>query len=1289
MPSFQLQSLGVLRLTGPHGELLHGRRRELVLLVHIGRAATRPCARQQLAELLWPGRGEARARQSLRQALYVLRSALGDALEINAEHVRLVAGAVELDATAFELAVDADRLEEAVARYEGEFLAGLEDVGGETYRAWLEAEREALRRRLAWSLERLVGAATQRRAWDEAVRWAERWASAGPFDETAHTRLVQALVASHRTAEAMARYAAFEARLREELEAQPSAAFIQLGHDLADAPGGRALPGSTALFAPDLVGRAGALAALDAAWQDAGREGVAVLVEGEEGIGRTRLCREFLRRLQSAGSALVLEAEAAAYDGATAGATARRLLAGLIRAPGLAGAPDAALAEVSALVPALRMRWPRLPEPAGGDAALAAALARVLEDVAAEEPVLVLLDDVSLADAATQQLIEGVAHRVPPGVLLLLTARSAGEGIDIGARLQDVSKLRRIKLQPLGEAELAAMLDSMLALAPADGRALAARLHAETGGNPLYTVELASMLADTGLLVPDPAGMWRLAAGFDSRSVPLPAGLRAAVLTRVEHLSGDARRLAEAAAVLGGSPTRQLLREVASLSAAAFAGSLDELLARRILRPPEAEGGGYRFTQELIRSVLRDALPAPRARALHRAALRATARHGEPATHLATHRERAALLLPGVRIWGWRHPHVALTGLLAVVVAAGLIARSRAAPPAPVVPEAVVVFPFTVQGDDSLAYAGQAVASLLATSIDGAPALRSVDPMRLLPAAAPPHAARGHALAEGLGAGHFVLGTILESRGRLHVTASLYDGGRLRTTARVLGESGADLFGLTDALARQLLTGLQTGAGVQRARVAATTTASLPAFKQYLAGENALRAGRYDEAISAFRSALEHDSTFALASHRMAVAADWRSDLPTTNEALERALRHRERLPERYQLLASADSARHAGAADDAERLYRAVITRHPDEPLAWYQLGEVLIHFNPLRGRAMSEARHAFERTLALESENYEARWHLAQLAVSARDPADLARWIEPLLAGADADRLVWRLLRSGLSRDAAAIDRAEDALREAADDVAYTAAWLLLLLLRDFAEGLRFAESVTLPQRAPEWRAGGYVLAAHAEVARARFDAALMRLDSAAPLAYAPALEYRALLATLPFVPASHATLVALRDELLRWDAAATPPSNVPHPLIALHDGAHEHLRLYLLGLVSARLGDAVQVRDGVERLRRLGAAPHAATFGADLALALEAELARLAGDPVRALARLDAMQMRPDYTAATFSPFYSHARERFLRVELLRRLGRMAEAERWYASVLESPPFGYVFAGAYMGR
>jgi DNA-binding SARP family transcriptional activator/tetratricopeptide (TPR) repeat protein len=1291
MPPLHLQTLGALRLSGPDGELLHGRRRELVLLVHLARHAPRAVSRQQLAELLWGGRDDARARQSLRQALYVLRSALGAVLDIDAEHVRLAADAVELDAAAFERDVANDRLAAAVSRWEGDFLAGMEDLGDDTYRAWVEVERESLRRRLAWTLERLVTAAEQRRAWDEAARWSERWAAAFPLDEAPQIHLVRALGAARRTTDALACHAGFVARLREELGGQPSDAFLELGRELARAPGGSPSPGSTALFAPDLVGRDAALAALDAAWRDVRHTGAVVLVEGEEGIGRTRLCRAFLRRLQSSTNGpFVLETRAAERDMDTSWATARRLFAALRQAPGLLGAPDQALAELSVVAPALRARFSDLPEPTGGEATLAAAAARVLEDVAAETPVLVHVDDVTRADPATQRLLLQLALAVPPGVLLVLgVCTDTAAAADINVGLQEASRLHRVKLQPLAEAELETMLDSMLPLDAADRCALAARLHMETGGNPLYTVELVSALADTGLLAPGPAGAWRVGAGIDSRSVPMPAGLRAAVLTRIEHLSAAARQVADTAAVLGDPLDPDVLQEVAAVSDAAFAGAFDELLARRILRPPASPGAGYEFTHGLIRRVVHDALPAARRQALHRAALRAWVRRRGQAQRVRAHRPHAGLFLPGLRLWLWLHPRAALAGMLALLTAAGVLALARVAPRAAIAPDAVAIFPFAVQGGEALAYAGQAVASLLATSIDGAGTLRSIDPLRLPRAASGDDGAvldpeRAQTLAARLGAGHFILGTLVESRGRLQASAALYDGGSLRTTARVVADSDGGLFELTDALARELLSQLQPGTRGERARAAASTTTSLAAFKEYLTGESALQNGRYDDAIVAFQRALERDTTFALASYRMAVAAEWRADLPTLGDALERALRQRDRLPERYRLLAAADSARHAGAADDAERRYRDIVARHPEEALAWYYLGEVLIHFNPLRGRGMAESQHAFERALALDTGNYEARWHLAQLAVSARDTGALARWIEPLLAGGDRDRIVWRALRDALHQDSAALARSRDALDAAHDDVAYAAAWFVPLLLGDFHEGARLAETLTQRPRVPEWRAGGHVLAAHAELARGRFDAALAELEKATALDARAALAYRAWFSALPFVTPSTATLSAIRDELLRWDAAGAAPGNVPHPFVALHDGAHEHLRLYLLGVIDARLGNTMQAERAAEELRRLGAAPHAAAFGADLARAVEAEVARLGGDPARALVLLDAMQIRPSNVAGTFSPFYSHARERFVRAELLHALGRADDAARWYASVAESPPFGYVFLG-----
>src|SRR5690606_10266118 len=276
----QLRTLGELRLTGPAGELLRGRRKELVLLAYLAHRAPRPARRAELVDLLWGDRDEKRARHSLRQALLVLRRTIGDGLTIGPETVALASGVVELDLSALEAAVAAGRYAEAVDLWGGDFLLGTEDVGGEAYRLWLEAERERARRRLAEALEASIAAADAAADRASVLAWAERWTELLPFDERAHHRLVETLYLEGRPEAARARHAEYVARLRRELDAEPSEAFIALGERIGrnQAPPAGALPGagSAALFSPDLVGRDAARAELRSAWHAVSAGGAGV-----------------------------------------------------------------------------------------------------------------------------------------------------------------------------------------------------------------------------------------------------------------------------------------------------------------------------------------------------------------------------------------------------------------------------------------------------------------------------------------------------------------------------------------------------------------------------------------------------------------------------------------------------------------------------------------------------------------------------------------------------------------------------------------------------------------------------------------------------------------------------------------------------------------------------------------------------------------------------------------------------------------------------------------------------
>jgi tetratricopeptide (TPR) repeat protein len=115
-----------------------------------------------------------------------------------------------------------------------------------------------------------------------------------------------------------------------------------------------------------------------------------------------------------------------------------------------------------------------------------------------------------------------------------------------------------------------------------------------------------------------------------------------------------------------------------------------------------------------------------------------------------------------------------------------------------------------------------------------------------------------------------------------------------------------------------------------------------------------------------------------------------------------------------------------------------------------------------------------------------------------------------------------------------------------------------------------------------------------------------------------------------------------------------------------------------------LSARLGDA----DAADRYAAaldgtIGGADD--TLRSDLAKSVRAHVAIHRGDPAGALELLEAMALAPEAVVVSLSPFRSFALERFARAELLGLLGRDAEALRWYASVAESPPFGYVFRAA----
>jgi DNA-binding SARP family transcriptional activator/tetratricopeptide (TPR) repeat protein len=659
---------------------------------------------------------------------------------------------------------------------------------------------------------------------------------------------------------------------------------------------------------------------------------------------------------------------------------------------------------------------------------------------------------------------------------------------------------------------------------------------------------------------------------------------------------------------------------------------------------------------------------------------------------------------PGVRGWTAGRRRVVLAAAVAVlaVLAAAVVVAFRRPAAAPTSGAVVAVLPFAVRGGEQYTYLQEGMVDLLSTNLDGAGTLRAVDPRALLGRVArardgeaartdrvlAPEEARD--IARGFGAGLFVLGDVVGVGERVRISASLYDtrqGGR--EVARAVADgTPTELFALVDQLTRQLLAGYPGQSPDHLTGLAALTTSSLPALKAYLAGASEYRAGRFNTAEAAFQQALALDSTFALAHYQLSNTLLWlaRGTWDSVTTMGLRAQRHSARLTQRARLVIEAYAAFRTGDLDRAEALYHSIVTAYPDEVEAWYQLGDVLYHGNAPRGRSFVEARPAFTRVLEIEPNHVGALLHLLRIAIWQRRYAEADTLVRRASAlGTPALRAELAALRAVAMGDAAAQNKAIRELREMHDEAVRGTAMRVALFIGDLDAAGRITRMLIAPERSREVQAAGRVHLAELFAARGRRRAARAQLDSAGltspGVGAVVAREYRALQLAQPFLSAPRAEREAMRDTLRRWDAVV-PPTNFA--LWSIYNGMHGHIRRYLIGLLSVRLGDLEEAERQartleVEAAARTGDARGlAAGFGRSLRGHVLAERGALDS----ALAAFESGRVLVS-EGLLDTPFGNQSTDRYARAEVLRALGRDAEAHAWYASLGETAMDVVVFA------
>lgn len=601
----RVRLFGALEIEGVESQRL-GSRKARTLLKILALARGKPVAVDCLVERLWPDGLPAKPATQVAVLVSRLRAVLGpDRLVRTDAGYTFVTDWLDVDAVAQfgeeaarRLATGRPALARAAAAAALALVRGslLED---EPDALWAEPERAGAARLVSRVRHTAAEAALATGAWADAAELGRGALDEDPYDEVALRVTMAALASSGRSASALAAYAEFRGRLCEDLGVDPgpeteklhTAILVEQPHGIPAVAGQPTPPrglGELERANRALPGRADELAELDSALARTANGLELLVVEGEAGIGKTRLVREWADQVEAGGTTVLwgrcdelgrmlplqpvldaLRSHLRLFDAADLGA---------------ALGPDAPVVAPLLSVtdePVRSVEWLGPADSAAQQAVLFAAILAVLARLS-RRPLALVLDDVHLADAATLALVAFASHRPDDIHALIVVTRRTGEG----AALPPATT---VALGPLDLAASEALV----------GAERAVELHARSGGNPLLLAELSAA---------DPREQ-------------LPTSVVEIVTARCQRV-GPAALTLRAAAVLGRDIDLDLLAAVLARPPAELLEHLERGVEHCFLHESGAE---FAFRHELVREALAAGTNVSRRLVIHREAARALA----------------------------------------------------------------------------------------------------------------------------------------------------------------------------------------------------------------------------------------------------------------------------------------------------------------------------------------------------------------------------------------------------------------------------------------------------------------------------------------------------------------------------------------------------------------------------------------------------------------------------------------------------------------------------------------
>lgn len=626
----RLRCLGYPALFAPNGNPIRIRtKKHLALLAYLAVEPRGPHRRDRLAELLWPRASTAEARHSLATALSVLRARLGrQALDGGREHVRLAPSALVLDLD--RLAAGDIVGNEVVPPLEvAAFLDGFDIPDAPEFMLWKDRQQARLLPAIKTGLIRLMDLCRRTGDSRQIALLADRMLALDELSEEAIRAKMEACAFVDDRLSALRVFEEWKVKLAEELGAAPSALVEGIAVRLRQRGWERTTASDIPTVRTDqwrgrpFVGRASEYRVLYEAWEQTARAApVHSLVLGDSGIGKTTLVGRFTTAAGLEGAA-ISRVQCYEIEREIPYATVGSLIHGLLGQPGVSATAPEALAEIGRTVPEVRQRFPGLPAPveSRGETArirFTEAVHAMLGTIAEEHPVILVVDDLHLADDASLAVLHLVMRKAKTQPIMVIFTARPGElqQSPHAARLREAGPalaLREVELAPLSDEESLEMLQGLVAV---------------TGPRPGATARRALLRAARGypmvleLLLQDwqAHGDQSLALSVDAMTAELgrpgaPVCAYRQLLERIVHdLDATSHNVLNLAAILGHRLNDLAMYRLVDLTMGQTMAGLNALVRHRVLRDSDEE---MEFVNELLRAHAYVQVPSTVRRVLH------------------------------------------------------------------------------------------------------------------------------------------------------------------------------------------------------------------------------------------------------------------------------------------------------------------------------------------------------------------------------------------------------------------------------------------------------------------------------------------------------------------------------------------------------------------------------------------------------------------------------------------------------------------------------------------------